>query len=98
MAFGAVILILVLLFMFRKLFTSITNAAQEDAPEMVRNTFKAGANASTALPTMGASFATSVAAESLNEVQELKKKIGCTDESIISMSQLHQWMIAKGMF
>lgn len=98
MTFGAIILVLVLLFMFRKLFTSITNAAQEDAPEMVRNTFKAGANASTALPTMGASFATSVAAESLNEVQELKKKVGCTDENIISMSQLHQWMTSKGMF
>lgn len=90
------IAILVCLFMMKGLIGKILNAANNDAPVMVANTMKGGAEASRALPTMGSQFSNDIITDSLETVEGLKEKLGCTDENIKTHLQLSKWMTENG--
>lgn len=93
--FGLAILIIVIVSL--PIIRMIVGAVNKEGSRAVENTAKGIANMSDALPTMGASFAASSIADSMQEVPVLKAALGINDSNIITMPQLHAYMREHGM-
>ena len=75
----------------------IVSALNKEGARGVENIGKGFSNSTDALPTMGANFSASTIADAMQEVPALKQALGCTDDKVVTMVQLHQWMRDNNM-
>lgn len=92
------LLVIVLLFFGRALIKAVINSLSTDAPAVIANTTKGMANATNALPSLGAMAGLEGINFSLENVEQLKQKVGCQDDKVVTMLQLQDWMKANGLF
>lgn len=92
------LLILAAVIFGRQLIKALFNSVSTDAPQVLANTTKGVANATNALPSLGALAGLEGINFALENVEQLKQKVGCQDDKVVTMLQLQDWMKANNLF
>lgn len=91
------VVFLVLIVIIAPFIKMLVKSLNTHATKGVDNIGKGFSNSTDALPTMGASFTATTISEAMTEVPALKQALGCMDDNIRTMVQLHHWMEQNGM-
>lgn len=91
------IVFIILIFVCYPLLKSIVNSGNKGVAKSVTNITEGAANATNAMPSMGAAFSASQIADTLTELPTLKAAVGCTDDNVRTVIQLQNWMQDNGM-